>query len=1063
MPLLGSAMTLQTPYAQKFAAWCITKLVTTFWNQIGVEERIQLRNYVLNYLASKGPQLEGFVSLELNSLLCRVTKLGWNDGETHKTIVDDISRFLEASEEHCIIGLQILTRLVSDMNVSAPNVRRIITHSQARKISLSFRDLLLLKIFKISLQMVTKFMQPPSHSKLRTCSLQLASTCLTFDFVGSTFDDSSEDIGTLHPPSAWHAVVEDPNTVKIFLDLYKSFCTTDSSQSAKALECLVQLISMRRTLFTSDETRIMNIKRHMQGTLEILSTNAGLDEHDNYHQFCRWLSRLKGNYQLDEIIGLDMYPQWIKLVSNFTLKSLASDWNWVGESLFYLLSLWAKLINALPYSKSGNESYLSGYVPKIVEQYISSRLVSLSQITDDDDDDDDPPEHLDTIPPLVRLHYEKSAAFIMSLMDPMIENFKVFAASGGVGANPAEVSKLERELAWLTRIIGSILTLRMNSISSESQELTDGDLSARVFQLMIHTVEADNAARQRPGVTPAQLATPAGRARNTKGALALDCAIMEFAQAFRRAFIGEEAVASSKVYVKLAERLGMSDNLVVLDVIASKIACNLRSYGVVDGVEIITTSLTLLHDLASGYSSSRLLCKLATIREMIANHDEDNFLFMKGSDVRMGRHRTTFYQTLLRILFANGGSNFDSETEFVRFMEPLDRKLKLLASLPNKQSFITDVSVRAAVVGVLRDMRGVVSTVLNRKTYGFFFDWFYEGHSAVLLNICDIFSAAGITEVTNVLLKFYAELVFNKSQRIAFDCSSPNGILLFREASKIIVLYGRYTLVNWNRVGGPNAVARNTSIDAYRVLYKGIWVCMSILSRALSGSYVNFGVFALYNDPALKDALEVIFELMMVVPVEQIMAYPKVAKAHFGLIDNLTVSHTKEVVALDHSKFRHIMESLREGLQSYEVWMSSQCACAIDQLSAFRFKQKMKGNDVSNAQFEAHVRESPDLFSSCLSITFNLIVNVDCTNQWSLSRPLLSLILTNAETFVAIEKKTMDAQPPERRMAVGVAFQKLMADIRPSLDSKNRDLFTSRVTQFRNELKTEGITQLATV
>lgn len=909
--------------------------------------------------------------------------------------------------------------------------------------------------------MLTKFIQPPSHAKLRTCSLQLAATCLTFDFVGSTFDDSSEDIGTLHPPSAWHTVVEDPNTVKIFLDLYKSFCNTDSSQSSKALECLVQLVSMRRTLFTNDELRIMNIKRHMQGTLEILGTRAGMEDHENYHQFCRWLSRLKGNYQLDEIIGLDIYRQWIELVSSFTLQSLVTDWNWIGESLFYLISLWAKLINALPYSKSGNESYLSAYVPKIVEQYISSRLVSLSRV-DDDDDDEDPPEHLDTIPPLIRLHYEKAAAFIMSLMDPLLENYKVFAASGGAGANPVEVSKLERELAWLTRIIGAIISGRLNSTSSESQEFTDGDLSARVFQLMIYTVEADNTARQRPGVTAAQLATPAGRARNTKGAIALDNAIMDFSQAFRRAFIGEEAVASSKVYVKLAERLGMSDNLVVLDVVASKIACNLRSYGVVDGVEIITTSLTLLHDLASGYSSSRLLCKLTTIREMIANHDEDNFPFMKGPDARMGRHRTTFYQTLLRILFASGGSNFDSETEFIRFMEPLDRKLKILAAIPNKQSFISDASVKAAVVGVLRDMRGVVSTVLNRKSYGFFFDWFYENHSAVLLIICDVFSAAGVTEVTNVLLKFYAELVFNKSQRIVFDSSSPNGILLFREASKIIVTYGRYTLTNWNRIGGPAAVARNAPIDAYRALYKGIWVCMSILSRALGGNYVNFGVFALYNDPALKDALEIIFELMMAIPVEQIMAFPKVAKAHFGLVDTLTMNHTKDVVALEHPKFRRVVESLREGLQSYEVWMSSQCACAIDQLSAFRFKLKMKGGDATSAQIEAHVRESPDLFSSCLSITFNLIVNVDCTNQWSLSRPLLSLILTNADTFVAIEKKTMEAQAPERRMAVGVAFQKLMADIRPSLDSKNRDLFTSHVTQFRNELKSEGITQLVT-
>jgi exportin-7 len=45
-------------------------------------------------------------------------------------------------------------------------------------------------------------------------------------------------------------------------------------------------------------------------------------------------------------------------------------------------------------------------------------------------------------------------------------------------------------------------------------------------------------------------------------------------------------------------------------------------------------------------------------------------------------------------------------------------------------------------------------------------------------------------EVTTPLLKFVAEFVLNKSGRLTFECSSPNGILLFREASKILVCYG---------------------------------------------------------------------------------------------------------------------------------------------------------------------------------------------------------------------------------------------------------------------------------
>lgn len=39
------------------------------------------------------------------------------------------------------------------------------------------------------------------------------------------------------------------------------------------------------------------------------------------------------------------------------------------------------------------------------------------------------------------------------------------------------------------------------------------------------------------------------------------------------------------------------------------------------------------------------------------------------------------------------------------------------------------------------------------------------------------------------VLKFMAEFVLNKTQRLTFDSSSPNGILLFRQVSKVTPLW----------------------------------------------------------------------------------------------------------------------------------------------------------------------------------------------------------------------------------------------------------------------------------
>jgi exportin-7 len=511
----------------------------------------------------------------------------------------------------------------------------------------------------------------------------------------------------------------------------------------------------------------------------------------------------------------------------------------------------------------------------------------------------------------------------------------------------------------------------------------------------------------------------------------------------------------------MAERLGMSDHMIVLDVVASKIAYNLRNYGVVDGERIINKSLTLLCDLASGYSSSRLLCKLATVREMIANHDEEHFPFMKGPDSKMGRNRTTFYSTLLRVLFASGGAEFDSEVEFARFMEPLRVKLVALAAMPSKDAFLGDPNVKTAVIGILRDLRGVVATMSNRKSYSLFFDWFYPAFTPVTLRICDVFAEAGAPEVTAPLLKLYAEFVNNKSQRIIFDSSSPNGILLFREASKILVAYGTRTIGNWNRLGLSTKLhATSISSDPYRLFYKGTWICLQMFARALAGNYVNFGVFALYNDPALRDAMAMCFRMLAMIPVDELLAYPKVAKAYFGLVEILCTNHPQDIVELDHGMFVRVVQSLQEGLQSPEVWMSSQSASAIDHLSAYRFRQTLKDTEHGRIM-RAHVEQSPDLFSGCLNTIFNMITHVDCANQWSLSRPLLSLIMTNEEAFVQIKARTIQFQAsPEKQNIVRAIFDRLMHDIQPNLESKNRDKFTQQMTQFRTQLRAEVATTM---
>jgi exportin-7 len=63
-----------------------------------------------------------------------------------------------------------------------------------------------------------------------------------------------------------------------------------------------------------------------------------------------------------------------------------------------------------------------------------------------------------------------------------------------------------------------------------------------------------------------------------------------------------------------------------------------------------------------------------------------------------------------------------------------------------------------------------------------------ELHFPLLLKAATIYYAEPFVMIP--LLKFLEEFSLNRTQRIDFHISSPNGILLFKEVSKILVVYG---------------------------------------------------------------------------------------------------------------------------------------------------------------------------------------------------------------------------------------------------------------------------------
>ena len=119
-------------------------------------------------------------------------------------------------------------------------------------------------------------------------------------------------------------------------------------------------------------------------------------------------------------------------------------------------------------------------------------------------------------------------------------------------------------------------------------------------------------------------------------------------------------------------------------------------------------------------------------------------------------------------------------------------------------------------------------------------------------------------------------------------------------------------------------------------------------------------------------------KMALSVPLADIMAYRKVGKAFFGLLDVLCSNHTHVIANYDTPTFAFLMTALDSGLKSLDVVISSQCATAVDNLAGFYFKA-----------VQANGSETPPAAAQVVSQPSTVDCSGDCAGgAWSVGECL---------------------------------------------------------------------------
>lgn len=217
------------------ASSSMLKLLTSFWNSITSEQAMEMKNYIIRYLAVNGQNLPQFVISSLIQVVARVVKLSWLDPhqiweDRHLEILSQISEFLSSSPAHYVIGLLLYIEIVDEANRHL-SIQTIMQH---RKIAVAFRDEALLPIFQISITTLQKIisgqfrLDSEAGRKIKSNALKLAFKCLTFDYIGTNSDEASDEFGALQIPSEWRETVEDGSAWTMFMNLARGASEEDN-------------------------------------------------------------------------------------------------------------------------------------------------------------------------------------------------------------------------------------------------------------------------------------------------------------------------------------------------------------------------------------------------------------------------------------------------------------------------------------------------------------------------------------------------------------------------------------------------------------------------------------------------------------------------------------------------------------------------------------------------------------------------------------------------------------------------------------------------------------------
>merc|ERR1712190_116597 len=161
-----------------------------------------------------------------------------------------------------------------------------------------------------------------------------------------------------------------------------------------------------------------------------------------------------------------------------------------------------------------------------------------------------------------------------------------------------------------------------------------------------------------------------------------------------------------------------------------------------------------------------------------------------------------------------------------------------------------------------------------------------------------------------------------------------------------------------------------------------------------------------------------------------------------------------KVMGHESAMLTTLLHSVEEGLLSFETGVSMQCCATVDNVISYFHQQNQNKMTPERERVRRFLSESPQCLQKILHLMFQLVMTGEFSSTWSISRPLLGLVLLHEPYFLQLKEQLVNSQIEERRPKLRGYFDDLMAGVENNLNTKNKDAFTRNLYNFAQLVRT---------